>query len=130
NEAVLDMQRAEAPIDTKSLPVVHCEAGSSRNLLRLLDSRSSSIIDVPRPSVAPIECQTSAQTLLHNRLESVVNLIANGSDVAKRREIRVGHLRIRRSELPAVLNDHRLLVGVVNRKQVHASRPHVICFEH
>src|SRR5437879_4899972 len=118
NEVVLNMQRREAPIGRKILPVVDCEAGGSSNLFRPLDSSSSSIIDVPRPSVGPIECQTGAQAFFHNQLESVVNLIANGSDIAKRSEIGVGHLCIRRGELPAVLNDCRPLVGVINRKQI------------
>src|SRR5437016_1275217 len=76
NEVVLNMQRGEAPIGRKILPVVVCEASGSRNLFRPLDSSASSIIDVARPGVGGIECQTGAQTLLHNQLESVVNLIA------------------------------------------------------
>ena len=130
NKVVLHMERRKAPLGRKIFAVVNGKAGGPGDLFRPLDSGSSSIIDVARPGIGSIECQTGARTSLHDQLESVINLIGNGSDVAKRSVIGVGYLRIRRSELPAVSNDCRFLIRIVNRKQIHAACSHVIRFDH
>src|SRR5437899_2808002 len=100
NKVVRNVERGEAPLGRKIVPVVDGEAGGSGNLFSPLDSGSSSVIDVARPGVGGIECQPIARTLLHYQLERVINLTGNWSDIAIGGVVRMGHLSVRRSELP------------------------------
>src|SRR5262249_48538922 len=60
NEVVLHVEGREPPFRSEIVSVVHGKAGCSLDLLRALDPGTSSVIDVARPGIRGIECQTSA----------------------------------------------------------------------